>query len=164
MRLELPEHLSEYTARAATLDDAPGVAACVHAAYRHYVARNGMIPVPMRLDYEDVIRTSPVTVVEHGGGVVGVLVLTVGTEGFLLDNIAVQPAHQGKGLGRCLLGYAESEAVRQGFGSIYLFAQEVMTENIALYERAGYVEYARRTELGLHRVYLRKQLARTAPG
>ena len=33
-----------------------------------------------------------------------------------------------------------------------------MTENMALYRRIGYVEYARRLELGLHRVYLRKPL------
>ena len=72
--------------------------------------------------------------------------------------IAIAPAHQGKGLGRCLLEYAESEARRQGFDSIYLYAQEIMTENLALYRRIGYVEYDRRVELGLHRVYLRKPL------
>jgi hypothetical protein len=33
-----------------------------------------------------------------------------------------------------------------------------MTENQTLYRRIGYVEYARRTELGLDRVYMRKQL------
>ena len=33
-----------------------------------------------------------------------------------------------------------------------------MTENLALYLRIGYVEYARRVEFGLHRVYLRKPL------
>ena len=33
-----------------------------------------------------------------------------------------------------------------------------MTENIALYRRIGYVEYARRVKHGLPRVYLRKPL------
>ena len=33
-----------------------------------------------------------------------------------------------------------------------------MTENLALYRRIGYVEYARRVEFGLPRVYLRKPL------
>jgi hypothetical protein len=33
-----------------------------------------------------------------------------------------------------------------------------MTENLALYRRADYVEYARRVEFGLHRVYLRQPL------
>ena len=46
-----------------------------------------------------------------------------------------------------------------GYDSIYLYTQEIMTENQALYERIGYVEYARRHEIGLDRIYMRKQLA-----
>lgn len=157
---KLPPHLREYDARAAVPDDAAGAAACVVAAYRHYVDRNGLVPLPMRQDYGEVIRDCDVTVVEHGGLIVALLVLDAGApEGFLLDNVAVSPAHQGKGLGRCLLDYAEAEALRRGYDSIYLYAQEIMTENVALYERIGYVEYARRVELGLPRVYLRKQLS-----
>ena len=154
----LPAHLSAYTARAAAPDDASGAAACVISAYGHYVARNGLVPMPMRQDYAEVIRDCQVTVVEHGGTIVAVLVLCLADEGFLLDNIAVAPDHQGVGLGRWLLAHAESEAVRQGFDSIYLYTQEIMTENLALYRRTGYVEYARRVEFGLHRVYLRKPL------
>ena len=130
----------------------------MHAAYEHYVARNGLVPVPMRQDYEEVIRDCQVTVVEHGGKIVAVLVLAEAGEGFLLDNVAIAPDQQGKGLGRALLEYAEAEARRRGFDSIYLYTQEIMTENLALYRRIGYVEYARRTEFGLSRVYLRKPL------
>jgi ribosomal protein S18 acetylase RimI-like enzyme len=155
---QLPAHLSEYTARAAAPDDASGAAACVISAYRHYVDRNGLVPVPMRQDYGEVIRDYQVTVVEHAGEIVAVLALDVTEEGFLLDNVAIAPAHQDKGLGRALLEYAESEARRQGFDSIYLYAQEIMTENLALYRRIGYVDYARRVEFGLPRVYLRKSL------
>ena len=46
-----------------------------------------------------------------------------------------------------------------GYDSIYLYTQEIMTENQALYERIGYVEYARRHEIGLDRIYMRKRLA-----
>lgn len=159
MRLELPARLSEYTARTATSDDASRVAACVAAAYAHYVDRNGLVPGPMREDYGLVLRDSQVTVVERGGDIVAVLVLKVAEEGLLLDNVAVDPAHQGKGLGRWLLAHAEAEARRQSYDSIYLYTQEAMTENLALYEGIGYVEYARRLEIGLSRVYLRKQLA-----
>ena len=131
----------------------------MNAAYAHYIERNGLVPGPMRQDHAEVIRTCQVTVVEHRGDIVAVLALAVAGEGFLLDNVAVAPAHQGVGLGRYLLERAEAEARRQGFDSIYLYTQEAMTENIALYERIGYIEYARRVEIGLHRVYLRKQLA-----
>jgi GNAT superfamily N-acetyltransferase len=158
MAPRLPEHLGEYTARAAAQDDASGAAACVSAAYEHYVARNGLVPVPMRQDYAEVIRDFQVTVVEHDEDIVAVLALAVTDEGFLLDNVAVAPAHQGRGLGRWLLEYAEAEARRQGFDSIHLYAQEIMTENLALYRHIGYVDYTRRVEFGLHRVYLRKPL------
>jgi GNAT superfamily N-acetyltransferase len=164
MKLELPPRLGEYAARTATPDDAGRVAACVAAAYAHYIDRNGLVPGPMREDYREVLHESQVTVVERGGDIVAVLVLKVAEEGFLLDNVAVDPAHQGTGLGRWLLERSESEARRQGFDSIYLYTQEAMTENLALYEGIGYVEYARRREIGLSRVYLRKQLADDAAG
>jgi GNAT superfamily N-acetyltransferase len=149
---------SGYVIRPATRADAPGAAACVDAAYRHYVDRNGKVPAPMRDDYAQVIAAHDVTVAEHGGEIVGVLVLREAEEGFLLDNIAVRPGHQGTGLGRCLLELAEDKARAAGYSSIYLYTQEIMTENRALYERIGYVEYARRHEVGLDRVYMRRQL------
>jgi GNAT superfamily N-acetyltransferase len=79
-------------------------------------------------------------------------------EGFLIDVIAVLPQHQGTGLGRALLELAEREALRQGHDSIYLFTNEKMTENLALYRRIGYVEYKRESLDGRVRVYLRKPL------
>ena len=159
MPVRLPDRLGDYAVRPAREADAPALAACARAAYAKYVARNGLVPVPMRQDYAEVVRDWQVTVVERDGELVALLVAGPADEGFLLDNVAVAPAHQGVGLGRALLAHAEEEARRQGFDSIYLYAQEVMTENLALYRSIGYEEYARRVEHGLPRVYLRKRLA-----
>jgi ribosomal protein S18 acetylase RimI-like enzyme len=79
-------------------------------------------------------------------------------EGFFVDNVAVDPRHQGSGIGRALLEHAESAARRAGFDSMYLYTHELMTENIALYLRAGYVEYDRRLHGDARLVYLRKRL------
>ena len=147
-----------YSLRPASEGDAPAIAALVNAAYRHYVERIGKPPGPMTEDYARVIRERRVTVAESGGKVAGVLVLAVTGEGFLLENVAVDPSHRGKGLGKALLELAEAEARRGGFGSIYLYTHEKMTENLALYAKVGYVEYDRRTEKGLARVYMRKSL------
>jgi GNAT superfamily N-acetyltransferase len=117
----------------------------------------------MTEDYEAVIRDCRVTVVEGAGGIVAVLVLVVADEGFLLENVAVLPSHQGTGLGRHLLEMAEREAWLAGFDSIYLYTHERMTENRAMYGRIGYEEYARRVEMGLRRVYMRKQLEQRPP-
>ncbi len=109
-------------------------------------------------DYSRVILERQVFVAERDGSILGVLVLTVTKEGFLLDNVAVDPSYQGSGIGRTLLKLAESEARRQGYETIHLYTHEQMTENQALYGRIGYVEYDRRKEKGFARVYMRKPL------
>jgi GNAT superfamily N-acetyltransferase len=76
---------------------------------------------------------------------------------FLLDVIAVEPLYQGNGVGKLFLEFAETEARRQGFASIYLYTHEKMIESQALYTRIGYVEYDRRVEHGLSRIYMRKK-------
>lgn len=76
----------------------------------------------------------------------------------LLDNVAVAPEAQGTGLGRRMLAFAERAAVEAGYGTINLYTNEAMTENIALYTRLGYAETHRAEEKGLRRVYMRKPL------
>ena len=122
----------EYSFRSATGADAPKVATLVNAAYGHYVERIGMVPRPMTDDYADVIANKRVTVAESHGTIVGVIVLTVDDEGFLIDNVAVDPSYRGKGLGRGLLEFAEAEAQRARFDSIYLYTHEKMRENLAV--------------------------------
>ena len=149
-----------YSFRQAGESDAGAVEACVHVAYQHYVKRIGRKPGPMLADYAEVIRRAQVTVAESGGKVAGLLVLDRTAEGFLLENVAVDPAHEGKGLGRALLELAEAEAKRAGFDSIYLYTHELMVENRALYAKIGYVEYDRRVDAGLPRVFMRKKFVR----
>lgn len=151
--------MDKFTLRSAVEEDAVAVTACVHNAFGHYVERIGREPGPMLMDYAKEIREHQVFVVESNGQIAGVLVLCVKDEGFLLDVIAVDPLHQGTGVGRLLLELAEAEAQRQGFASIYLYTHEKMTENQLLYKRIGYVEYDHRFEVGLARVYMRKLFA-----
>ena len=147
-----------YSFRPAAAPDASKVAELVEAAYGHYVERIGVLPGPMTDDYAEVIGTRRVTVAEQHGAVVGVIVLAVTDEGFLVDNVAVHPGHRGRGLGRALLEFAEAEARRAGFDSIHLYTHEKMTENLALYAKIGYVEYERRSQGAFSLVYLRKLL------
>jgi ribosomal protein S18 acetylase RimI-like enzyme len=153
-----PDQRGTYWFRSAEAADAERVAELVDAAYGHYVEQIGMLPGPMTDDYAEVIRNRQVTVAEHRGAIVGIIVLTVTDEGFLVDNVAVHPSHRGTGLGRALLEFAEAEARRAGFDSISLYTHEQMTENLALYSRIGYVEYDRRSQGAFSLVYLRKHL------
>lgn len=147
-----------WTLRRATAEDEAAVAACAHEAFRIYIPRLGIEPRPMQRDYGEAIAGLQVWVATLAQHTVAALLLDVTDEGFLVDVIAVLPAHQGTGVGRALLELAEREAVRQGHASIYLYTNEKMTENRALYQRIGYVEYKRETLDGRTRVYLRKPL------
>jgi GNAT superfamily N-acetyltransferase len=109
-------------------------------------------------DFAETIRNSQVHVAELNGRIVGTIVLMITDEGFYLDNVAVRPSVKGKGVGRHLLEFAETEARRQGYSSIYLATHELMTENRALYARVGYVEYDQRVVDGYPRVFFRKRL------
>lgn len=144
--------------RPAKQSDVARIAACVSAAYSHYIPRMEKSPAPMLEDYEQVIQQRHVSVIEHQDKIIGVIVLAKTDEGFLLDNIAVHPRYQGQGIGRKLLEFAEEQARKQGFNTIYLCTNAVMTENQALYNKIGYCEYDRRNEKGYSRVYMRKAL------
>ena len=113
----------------------------------------------MLQDYSNVIRTSQVHVAEREKNILGVLELLITDQGFLLDSVAVDPTAQGTGIGRQLLLFAEHQAKRQGFDSIYLMTNERMTENQELYARIGYVLFDRQTVHGYSRVLMRKSLA-----
>lgn len=144
--------------RPATPADAPALAACVEAAYTPWIARVGRKPWPMLQDYAAVVAGHEVVVAELDGALAGLIVLAETDEGFLIDNVAVDPRRKGQGIGRALLLRAEQSARAKGHASVYLYTNEKMTENIDLYLRAGYVEYARREEEGFSRVFLRKAL------
>lgn len=112
----------------------------------------------MLQDYAQVIRQCQVLVTEKNGIVVGVIVLGDTSDGFYLDNVAVHPSFQGRGVGKQLLQFAETEALRQGYSSISLYTHMQMTENQLFYAQLGYVEFDRRVEGGYARAYMRKQL------
>lgn len=133
--------------RAAAAEDAPALRALVDAAYGHYVDRIRDRPKPMDADDDQVVRTRSVAVAEAGGEIVGVIVHGSDEDGYLIDNVAVAPDRQGEGIGRDLIDRAERSAARAGFDTVRLYTHELMTENRALYERLGYIEYGERQVL-----------------
>jgi ribosomal protein S18 acetylase RimI-like enzyme len=141
--------------RAADPADSAAVAALVDAAYRHYVPLLGMRPDPMNADYEQVLRDDDVLLAFDDTELVGVLVLSRHDDAFYVENVAVAPSWQKRGVGRMLLTYAEDAARRAGFAAVTLYTNVGMTENQALYRRIGYVEFERRG----YRVFMRKPLA-----
>lgn len=144
--------------RVARSGDVAVVRDVVQAAYNHYIARIGKPPGPMLDDYARRIADGQAWVLEEAGGIVGMLVLEETAAGFLLDNIAVLPAFQGKGYGRALIAFAEAEALQRGYEEVQLYTHALMHENVSLYQRVGFVEVRRVTEKGYDRIYMTKRL------
>ncbi len=150
---------TETVLRLAVAADLPRVRAIVIAAYAPYVARIGRKPGPMDDDYAALIAAGQVHLLDTAGTIEGVLVLIPEADAMLLDNVAVAPDAQGRGLGRILISHAEQVARAAGYRALRLYTHERMTENIALYGRLGFVETHRAEEKGFRRVYMTKPLA-----
>ena len=127
----------------------------VAASYDKYRSRMEKPPAPLFQDYAASIGREELWVV--GSPVRGLISLTARPDGTLLiENIAVRPSAQGSGLGRDLMAFAEHEAASRGLHRLVLYTSEAMTENLTIYGRLGFVEVARRTEDGYHRIYMEK--------
>ena len=144
--------------RPATADDQPSIERIVRDAYTRYIARIGKPPGPMLDDYREHIRRHQAWVLERDGAVAGLIVLLPEPDHLLLDNVAVDPAHAGRGLGRALMAFAEAEAHRRGYTELRLYTHEKMTENIAMYHHLRWQETGRGEQEGYSRVFFRKPL------
>jgi GNAT superfamily N-acetyltransferase len=141
--------------RPAEPDDIVTIGEIVQRAYGVYIERIGMRPGPMDDDYGDQVRRGLVHVAEDGEALVGLIVLVEDGGRLVIENVAVDPARQGEGIGRRLLEFAEQTARRAGIGTVALYTHEKMSENIALYARLGYEEDERRRVEAFSRVFAR---------
>ena len=145
--------------RLAVPADSAAVEHIVHEAYAIYVDRIGKPPGPMLDDYAALIDAGAVSVLETDHGeIAAIIVLLPKPDHLLLDNIAVRRDYQGQGLGRRLIAFAETEARRLGLHEVRLYTHQMMTENIALYARLGFVETGRGHDAGYDRVFMTKAL------
>ena len=157
--------------RRAEAADLAAITACVRAAYAKYVPRIGKPPAPMLADYAALVAEGRAYVIdgddEEGGGraaAVGLIVLADEPDHLHVENVAVRPDAQGRGLGRALMAFAEAEARRRGYGEIRLYTHERMVENLALYPALGFEETGRGVQDGYARVFFRKRLPAAAGG
>jgi ribosomal protein S18 acetylase RimI-like enzyme len=132
--------------RRATADDLPAIRAVIHAAYARYLTRMDKPPAPMFRDYGPSVEAGTTWVT--GSPITAVLTFYPRDDHLYVENIAVDPSAQGRGLGRALMEFAEQEAARRRLNRMALVTHEAMTENQAIYARLGYVEIERQAEGG----------------
>jgi ribosomal protein S18 acetylase RimI-like enzyme len=150
--------------RPAVADDVEAIRSLVERAYAPWVPMVGLRPGPMDEDYAALVADGDVFVLgdpDASGALIGLLVLrpdadAPGDDALMVENVAVDPEQQGRGLGPMLLGFAEAQARARGISELRLYTHERMTSNIELYRRLGWEEYERRASNGFSRVFMRK--------
>jgi ribosomal protein S18 acetylase RimI-like enzyme len=149
--------------RPATPEDRARVEDIVRESYAKWVRLIGAQPAPLRADYRALIDAGRVFVLDSGDAVAGLIVLVDEPDTLLIENVAVWPAAQGRGLGRRLLSFAEDRARALGRPAIRLYTHELMTTNIALYHSLGYRETGREDVVRGQTVHMRKNITRIPP-
>jgi ribosomal protein S18 acetylase RimI-like enzyme len=145
------------TTRAATPADVDAIAGLVNRAYSMYLTRMDREPAPMKDDYAALVSEGRVSVAVDGE-IVGAIVNWIVDADMYIDNIAVDPAAHGRGVGNLLLELAVDEARRAGCDRVWLYTNAVMTENVGYYERRGFTQYDRRIDAGYDRIYFERRL------
>ena len=124
--------------RQAMATDAPAIGELTRAAYAKWVPLIGREPKPMTADYEAAVAKHRVDLLYVDGTLAALIETIREADHLLVENVAVSPAFQGRGLGRRLMDHAETLALASGYAEIRLYTNRRFVENIELYRRLGY--------------------------
>ncbi|WP_426959149.1 GNAT family N-acetyltransferase [Muricoccus radiodurans] len=144
--------------RPARPEEVEAIAALTERAYAHYVPILGRRPAPMDDDFAARVAAGQAYVLERNGAIVALAVIEDHGDHLWIDNLAVDPALNGQGVGQVLLAFCEAEARRRGYRKLGLLTNERMTRNRAIYARYGFTETEHREVNGFRRVYMHKLL------
>lgn len=88
---------------------------------------------------------------EFGGVPVGSLRLRAEGDHLLVRRLAVDPRFQRQGIGRAMMAWAESEAMRRGLDRVSVGVRLALPENLDFYRRLGYRQVSEHTHPGYER-------------
>ena len=144
--------------RRATPSDAPAVRQLVRDAYAKWVPIFGREPSPMKADYDVAVREHEVDLAYVGGQLAALVEMIVKPDHLFIENLAVSPSHQGRGLGRRLIAHAEAQARELGLPSLQLLTGELMQSNVTLYQSLGFQIDRKEPFMGGYDIYMSKDL------
>jgi ribosomal protein S18 acetylase RimI-like enzyme len=144
--------------RRANSADVADIHELIRRAYSHYVSILGYEPGPMRRNYNVQLMRNPVWLAEAEGNLAGLLELIIEPDHVVVEDLAIDPIHQNRKLGRWFMDFAEKVARLNGLGVMRTYTNQHMQQNIAIYLHLGYHETHRGTTEGIPRVFLEKRL------
>jgi ribosomal protein S18 acetylase RimI-like enzyme len=124
--------------RQATASDVADIRKLTREAYAKWVPLIGREPKPMTADYAEAVRSHRIDLLHVGGALAALIETIAEADHLLVENVAVSPAFQGRGLGRKLMAHAEQIAASLGHGGIRLYTNKLFAQNIELYRKLGY--------------------------
>lgn len=124
--------------RQAVAADAAAIRDLTRSAYAKWVPLIGREPKPMTADYEEVVGKHRFDLLYVEGTLAALIETIREIDHLLIENVAVSPSFQGRGLGRRLMAHAEQLAASSGFSEIRLYTNKLFAENVELYRRLGY--------------------------
>jgi ribosomal protein S18 acetylase RimI-like enzyme len=124
--------------RQAVASDVADIRKLTREAYAKWVPLIGREPKPMTADYAEAVRTHRIDLLLGAGALAALIETIAEADHLLVENVAVSPAFQGRGLGRKLMAHAEQIAASLGHGEIRLYTNMLFAENIELYRKLGY--------------------------
>ncbi|MDX8518052.1 GNAT family N-acetyltransferase [Mesorhizobium dulcispinae] len=145
--------------RSATPADAAAIKVVVHAAYAKWVPVIGREPLPTCADYDKALNEHQFELAIEGGRIVGLIETMAHDDHIWIENVAVAPEAQGRGIGRKLLDSAERKAVEAGCRELRLLTNGAFEANVRLYRKHGYAVDREEPFMNGTTVYMSKRLA-----
>ncbi len=100
--------------RPAVAEDADAIRALTQEAYSKWVPVIGREPKPMQADYAEAVRNHRIDLLYLEGRLAALIETVPEADHLLIENVAVAPAFQSRGLGRNLMAHAEQLAALGG--------------------------------------------------
>jgi GNAT superfamily N-acetyltransferase len=119
-------------------DDAAAVRALTRTAYAKWCAVIGREPKPMTADYGRAVREHLIDLATIDGALVALIEMIPRADHLLIENLAVTPEAQGRGLGRRLVAHAEAVAASLDLGLVRLYTNQRFAANLRFYAGLGY--------------------------
>ncbi len=151
--------MKQYVVRRATTNDATAVQSLTMRAYSKWVEVIGREPGPMKVNYDLAVRNHLIDLYEEKGDLLGLIEMIPFEDYLSIENLAVAPEAQGRGIGEILLANADLEAVSQGCSEIRLYTNLAFESNLLYYEKKGFQKFMREPiETGGFAIHMKKRV------
>jgi len=145
--------------RQAQASDAVAIRRLTRDAYAKWVPVVEREPKPMTADYDAAVLKHRFDLLYLDGALAALIETVDEVDQLLIENVAVSPGFQGRGLGRKLMALAEEIALALGRSRIRLYTNKRFEKNVQLYLRLGYgVDSEEEIDGGMFRVNMSKDL------